>query len=344
MPQSKKSALRIGINGMGRIGRLIFRRGFDSLNIQAVNGTSPVEQLSHFLKYDSVHGVWDKSVFDRGGELVVEGRSVPCFQEKTPSAVPWDKHNIDIVIECSGRFKKSSDWREVFSSGVQKVIVSAPAVDPNLTVIYGVNHESYKKDRHSFISTASCTTNCLAPLIKVLKESCGVKRGSFSTVHSYTNDQRLLDSSHKKDLRRARAGGLNIIPTSTGAGQALSLIFPDLKDRIYGLAFRVPTANVSLLDLIVETEKESSLNELHEAFQQAVRGSLKGVLALEEQPLVSSDFIGRGESSILDWPLSCLQDGQLLKLVSWYDNEAGFSSRVIDFIHFMENSDFESNK
>lgn len=335
MPHQKKQALKVGINGMGRIGRLIFRRGFDSLNIAMVNGPSSAEQLAYFLKYDSVHGVWDKSISAKNGKLIVEGKSVSCFQKKNPEATPWAKQEVDVVIECSGRFKKSSDWKNHFLNGDRKVIVSAPAEDPDFTVIYGVNHDLYNKDQHHFISAASCTTNCLAPLIQVLKDAFGVEQGFFSTVHSYTRDQKLLDSSHHKDLRRSRAAGLNIIPTSTGAGQALSLIFPDLKNRIQGQAFRVPTANVSLLDLMVEIKKPSTLDDVYKTFQKASRGPLKGILALEEQALVSSDFIGRQESCILDWPLSRLQNKNHLKLVSWYDNEVGFSKRVIDFINFL---------
>lgn len=334
----KKSSLKVGINGLGRIGRLIFRQGFDALNIVAVNGTSSTKSLAHFLQYDSVHGVWKKHISVKNKELIVEDQSVACLQSEAPDLTAWDEYNVDVVIECTGRFKKSSDWKKTFLKGVKKVIVSAPANDPDFTLVYGVNQKDYNTDKHHFISNASCTTNCLAPLIKVLKDCCGVERGFFSTIHSYTSDQRLLDSSHKKDLRRARAAGLNIIPTSTGAGSALSLIFPELKNRIQGRAFRVPTANVSLLDLMVEAKKETSVNEVYRAMKQASLKELKGILAVEDKPLVSSDFIGRTESSIVDFPLTSLQDKKLLKLVSWYDNEMGFSQRVIDFIHFMESS------
>lgn len=331
-----KSSLKVGINGLGRIGRLIFRQGFDSLNIVAVNGTNSAEMSAHLLQHDSVHGIWDKQVSVKAKELVVGDQSVACLQERDPKLIPWDKYGVDVIIECTGRFKKSSDWEKAFSKGVKKIIVSAPAENPDFTLVYGVNQKDYKKDKHHFISNASCTTNCLAPLIKVLKECCGVERGFFSTVHSYTNDQKLLDSFHKKDFRRARSAGLNIIPTGTGAGSALSVIFPELKDCIQGMAFRVPTANVSLLDLVVESKNPTSLAELHKAFKRASLGDLKGVLAVEEKPLVSSDFIGRKESSIVDLPLTNLQSERLLKIVSWYDNEAGFSQRIIDFIAYME--------
>ena len=333
-----KSSLRIGINGLGRIGRLIFRQGFDSLNIVAVNGTNSAEMSAHLLQYDSVHGVWDKQILVKDNKLVVGDQDVVCLQEKDPNLIPWNKYNVDVIIECTGRFKKPSDWEKTFSKGVKKVIVSAPAENPDFTLVYGVNQQDYKKDKHHFISNTSCTTNCLVPLIKVLKECCGVVGGFFSTVHSYTNDQKLLDSFHKRDFRRARSAALNIIPTSTGAGSALSLIFPELKGCIHGMAFRVPTANVSLLELVIETKKPTSLDEIHKAFKKASLGDLKGILAVEEKPLVSSDFIGRRESSIVDLPLTSLQAERFLKLVSWYDNEAGFSQRIIDFIGYMENS------
>lgn len=330
---SQKS-LKVAINGFGRIGRLIFRQGFESLNIVAVNGTSSPERLAHFLEYDSVHGPWKKKIQVDSNSFSVEGKKILCLQEKSPDLVDWGKYQVDLVIECTGRFKKSSDWKSSFSKGLKKVLVSAPATDPDFTLVYGVNHHLYNKDKDHFISNASCTSNCLAPIIKVLQEDLGIEQGFFSTVHSYTNDQRLLDSSHK-DLRRARAAGLNIIPTSTGAAGAISLIFPALKGRLHGRAFRVPTANVSLLDLVLELKKESSLEELKQAFQEASKGELKGVLALSEKELVSSDFIGRKESALLDWSLS-QKTGKLFKLVAWYDNEAGFSQRIIDFLSFME--------
>ena len=333
----KRSSLRIGINGMGRIGRLLFRQGFESLNIVAVNGTSSPEYLAHFLQYDSIHGPWEKKVSAKEKQLVVEGKTMACLQEKSPNLINWKAYNVDMVLECSGKFKKKSHWEKSFSEGLKKVIVSAPAEDPDFTLVYGVNQKDYQKDRHHFLSNASCTTNCLAPLIKVVKENFGIEKAFFSTAHSYTNDQRLLDSSHKKDLRRARAAGLNIIPTSTGAGKALSLIFPDLKNSVQGMAFRVPTANVSLLDLVVETKKETSIAKIHQVLQKASLQDLKGILALEEKPLVSSDFIGRRESSIVDLSLTRVQD-PLVKLVAWYDNEAGFAQRIIDFIHFMDTS------
>ena len=357
--------LRIGINGMGRIGRLIFRQGFSSLNIVAVNGTSPPSTLAHLLQYDSVHGPWkkkdrekkdreknrgsdreknrekaittaEKAIITAGkDQIILDGRPIACLREKSPDQVDWAKLKVDIVLECSGRFKKPSDWQRPLSKGLKAVIVTAPAEEAKFSFIYGVNHKDWNR-QNRFISGSSCTSNCLFPLIKVLRDRGWLKWACFSSIHSYTRDQNLLDGSHKKDLRRARAGGLNIIPTSTGAGEMTRFIFPDLEGRIKGRAFRVPTANVSLLDLVVETGRKISLEEVHQAFHQEVQGDLKGVLALETQPLVSSDFIGRRESAILDLPLSEQMDGHLLRLCAWYDNEAGFSQRMIDFIHFME--------
>ena len=326
-----KPALKIAVNGLGRIGRLIVRLAYKKLNLSLVNGTSSSEKLAYFLKYDSIHGVWPNSVSAQEENLIVGGEPIVCLQESHPDLIPWDKHQIDIVVECTGQFKNKKDWEKTFSRGVKKVIVSAPSETADFTLLYGVNQSQYQSDRHHFISNASCTTNCLAPLIQVLQKSCGVEKGFFSTVHSYTKDQRLLDSSHE-DLRRSRSAGLNIIPTSTGAGQALSLIFPDLKGRLQGLAYRVPTANVSLVDLMVETTKSTSLEEIHHCFNLASLDNLRGILAVEKAPLVSSDFIGRKESAILDAGLSHLQGQKLLKLTAWYDNEMGFSQRIIDFI------------
>ena len=327
----EKQSLRVAINGLGRIGRLIARLTYKKFNLSLINGTCSSKDMAHFLKYDSVHGVLPASVSSEGNNLKIGEETVICSQEKHPDLIAWEDHQIDVVIECTGKFKNKKDWEKAFSKGVKKVIVSAPSKTADFTLLYGVNQDQYQANKHHFISNASCTTNCLAPLIYVLKKSCGVERGFFSTIHSYTNDQNLLDSSHK-DLRRARSAGLNIIPTTTGAGQALSLIFPELKGCLEGLAYRVPTANVSLVDLIVETKHKTSLEEVLNSFKEVSQKELKGILSVETAPLVSSDFIGRTESSILDTELSHLQNEKLLKLVAWYDNEVGFSQRIVDFI------------
>ena len=327
---SKK--ISIAINGLGRIGRLLLRYAVKDFDISLINATRSPEDLAHFLKYDSIHGVWAENITsdDKKHHLIVNQNRIPCFQAKHPDFIPWEDKPIDIVFECTGKFKNKKDWDLAFKKGVKKVIVSAPSETADLTLVYGVNQNQYDKSKQHFISNASCTTNCLAPLVSVLKEAYGVKQLSFSTVHSYTNDQNLLDASHK-DLRRSRAAGLNIIPTSTGAGKALALIFPELKGKVQGLAFRVPTANVSLLDLIVETERKAPLEEVKKLFKEKSKGSLKGILACEERPLVSSDFIGRKESSLLDLSLCSSQEGHLLRLISWYDNESGFTQRMLDF-------------
>ena len=367
-PSKNKPSLRVAINGMGRVGRRVFRQGWSNLNIVAVNGTAPANDTAHFLRYDSIHGPWGKEVTAQKGHLIVEGRKVACFQKSQPEDIPWELLQADIVLECSGRFKQARFWQKAFAKGVKTVIVSAPEARADWTMIYGINHKSYDKSKHRLISAASCTSNCLAPLLQVLKSACGVRRGFFSTVHAYTNDQRLLDSSHKKDLRRARSAGLNIIPTETGANRALRSVFPKIAPRLQGMAFRVPTANVSLLDLTVETETKTQLADIKEAFRQSAASNLKGILSVEEKPLVSSDFISRTESAIVDLPLIRLEEsagerannqqlqlkevagakaasqktkpqsngGDLLKLTAWYDNEAGFSQRLIDFIQYIE--------
>ena len=321
------SKLKIGINGMGRIGRQVFKLGFKDLDIRVVNATSSPENVAHFLKYDSLQGVWSEDLGFDEKNLILNKKKISCIQEKDVKGIDWKKWGVDVVIECTGKFKKKEDWN---FKDLKMVMVSAPAVNPDFTLVYGVNDKDFDKKNHQFISNASCTTNCLAPLVKVLQENFGVEQAFFSTIHSYTNDQRLLDSSHK-DLRRARAAALNIIPTSSGAGKALSLIFPSLEGKVSGLAYRVPTGNVSLLDVMVKLKKQTSLEDVKKAFLKSSKGDLKKVLCLEEAPLVSSDFIGRKESVIVDFPLSDLK-GELLKLSAWYDNEVGFSQRMLDFL------------
>ena len=372
--------IRVGINGLGRIGRLLFRYIFDSapdsICLAAVNSRSSAEMAAHLIKYDSVHGVWGQAVYagemaagetqikkSLAGEapaesakakiaaagkeaLIVEGRSkkrqAAYFQESDPAKIPWGRHNADVVIECSGAFKSRADLERHLSVGAKKVIVSAPAEGAEFAMVFGVNHKLYKPEGHHLISSSSCTTNCLAPIVKVLRESFGVQRGFMTTVHSYTNDQKILDSSHEKDFRRARAAAMNMIPTSTGAGKALAKIFPDLKGKIEGLAVRAPCPNVSLADLTAEIKEPASAKSLIQRFRQASEGDLKGILALEEKPLVSSDFLGRRESAIVDVPSLKVLDGRLVKILAWYDNEAGFTQRIIDFLRYMAESRADS--
>ena len=312
-----------------------FRLGFDSLNIVAVNGTSSSDMLSHLLMHDSVHGEWDKEVKAQDSTLQIGDRSVSCFQEKDPASIPWDKCNVDLVIECTGLFKKSEDLKKHFKPGVQKVIISAPAEGADFTLVFGVNHLNYTQNM-KLISNASCTTNCLAPLVKVLHDSFKIKKGYMTTIHSYTNDQNILDSSHQKDFRRARAASLNMIPTSTGAGKALDLIFPELKGCIQGAAVRVPTSNVSLVDFVVEVETATDRENVNQKLREASQKELKGILAVTDKPLVSSDFNGRKESSIVDLLSTSVLKSHLVKVLSWYDNETGYSQRIVDFIHHLE--------
>ena len=329
------SKLNLGINGLGRIGRLVLRQGFDSLNIKALSGRSSLEVTAHLLKYDSVHGLWDKEIEVKNQTLVIEGRAIPYFQASDPSQIPWDKQAVDVVAECTGAFKKREDLQKHLKGSVKKVIVSAPAEGADVTLVYGVNHLDYKEDKHHLVSLASCTTNCLAPLVKILHAAFTIERGSMTTVHSYTKDQRILDSSHK-DLRRARASGLNLIPTTTGAAKALEILFPELKDCIQGFAIRVPVSNVSLLDLVLQIKKETTVEEVNAILKKESKGLFKDILAVEEKPLVSTDFNGRRESSIVDSLSTQVVQGHLVKVLSWYDNECGFSQRIIDFIHFLE--------
>ena len=329
------SQLQIGINGLGRIGRLVCRLGFDSLNIQAINGRCAPKTAAHLLKYDSVHGTWDREVSYQENALIIEGRVIPYFQKEKPEDIPWKKYGIDVVAECTGAFKKQEDLQKHLAAGAKKVLISAPAEGAELTVVFGVNHLMYQPDKHHLVSLASCTTNCLAPVVKVLQNRWKIKKGFMTTVHSYTRDQRVVDSSHK-DLRRARACGLNIVPTGTGAGTAIGKIFPELKGRLQSAALRVPVANVSLVDLTVETEKPASSEEINQAFQEISEGELKNILAVETEPLVSSDFNGRTESSIVDALSTQVLEGNSMRVLSWYDNESGFSKRMIDFIHFMK--------
>ena len=331
------SQLKIGINGLGRIGRLVFRYGFDSLNIVAVNGRGSKEMVAHLLQYDSVHGTWAKKIETKPNAILVDNKEVAFLQEQEPSDINWDKYDVDIVIECTGKFKTQEDLKKHLSKKVKHVIVSAPAKEADFTLVYGVNQNLFQKDKHQIVSNASCTTNCLAPLVKAFHEQWGLKKGFMTTVHSYTNDQKILDSSHPKDFRRARAAALNMIPTSTGAATALDQIFPELKGRIKGLSVRVPVANVSLVDLTVETQKNTTRKEVNEHLKKLSQGDLKNILGFEEKALVSSDFTGRTESSIVDALSTEVLDNNFVKILSWYDNEAAFSQRIVDFINDMEN-------
>ena len=332
----KTSRLKVGINGFGRIGRLVFRLGFEKLSIVAINGQSQSKMAAHLLQYDSVHGSWDKKVSSSKDTLQVEDQSIAYITHSDPAQIPWEKHDVDVVIECTGAFKNKEDLQKHLSGSVKKVLIGAPAKGADFTSVFGVNHLKYDKENHHLISLSSCTTNCLAPLLQILHNRFSIEQAFMTTVHSYTNDQKLLDSSHNSDFRRARACGLNIIPTKTGAGKAIEQVLPELKGRVQGLALRVPTPNVSLVDLSAKTKEAVTVQILSKIFEEASQKDFKNLLAFEEAPLVSSDFIGRQESAIVDaLSLQVLED-RFVKVLAWYDNETGFSSRVIDFIHFME--------
>ncbi len=328
---------RIGINGFGRIGRLLLRAikgsGKD-FEVVAVNDLTDNETLAHLLKYDSVHGRFPGTVEVDGEVLRVDGVAMKALAEPDPAKLPWKELGADIVLESTGRFTQRDKAAAHLAAGAKKVVISAPAKQEDITIVMGVNHESYDPASHHVISNASCTTNCLVPVVKVIIDSFGFERGFMTTIHSYTNDQRILDFPHK-DLRRARAAAQNIIPTSTGAARATGLVIPAVKGKIDGVALRVPTADVSLVDLTCVVAKSTSTDEVNDAFRQAASGPLAGVLAVSDEPLVSSDYIGDPHSSTVDAMSTYVIDGNLVHVSSWYDNEMGYSARCVDLIDYI---------
>lgn len=323
--------VKIAINGFGRIGRCVFRAACDNEDIDfvAINDLTDAKTLAHLLRYDSVHGRFEKKIEAKENSLVVDGKEIRILSEKDPGNLPWKELNVDIVIESTGRFRDRESASKHIKTGAKKVIITAPAKDPDWTVVMGVNEKDYDPERHNIISNASCTTNCLAPVAKVILDRFGIKKGFMTTVHSYTTDQRLLDLPHK-DLRRARAAAVSIIPTSTGAAVATALVIPELKGKLNGIAMRVPTANVSIVDLVVETEKNVTVDEVNNALKAAADGELKGILAYTDEPLVSIDFNGNTNSSIVDLNSTDVIENNLVKILSWYDNEVGYSQRIVD--------------
>jgi glyceraldehyde 3-phosphate dehydrogenase len=329
-------AAKVAINGFGRIGRNVFRaaRQAGDIEIVALNDLTDAATLAHLLKYDSVHGTFEANVETDGENLVVDGKRIQVFKEKDPAALPWKSLGIDIAVESTGRFTSKEDAGKHRQAGAAKVIISAPGKNVDLTVCMGVNQEAYDPALHHVISNASCTTNCLAPVAKVLLESFGIVKGLMTTVHAYTNDQQILDLPHK-DLRRARAAALSMIPTTTGAAKAVSLVLPQLKGKLDGLAVRVPTPNVSLVDLVVETEKSTSVEEVNAALKKAAEGPLRGILEYCDLPLVSRDFNGNPASSIVDSLTTSVISGNMVKVLSWYDNEWGYSNRILDLVKYV---------
>jgi glyceraldehyde 3-phosphate dehydrogenase len=331
-------SLRIALNGFGRIGRTIFRLAAGDPDIQFVkiNDLAPTEDLAHLLKFDSVHGRFDGEVKAAGDHIEVNGKSIQCM--KTADVTKLDWKGVDIVLECTGRLDGKADCINHIKGGAKKVIISAPADDSDLTIVYGVNHTKYDPANHQVVSNASCTTNCLAPVVQILDESLGVKRGVMTTVHSYTNDQRIIDGAHK-DPRRARAGALNMIPTSTGGAKAIGLVLPHLKGKLDGMAIRVPTPNVSLVDFVAEVKTPTDAKAVNALFQKAAAsGPLKGIFDYSAEPLVSTDYNGSRFSSVVDGLSTKVMEGNLVKVLSWYDNETGFSQRMVDLAKYIGKS------
>ncbi len=328
--------IKIGINGFGRIGRKVLRLALtrNDVEIVGINDLSKPDQMAHLLKYDSVHGTLNEDIRIEGTTLLVGRHRVRLTAEKDPTALNWSQAGVQYVHECTGVFTDRDKAALHLKAGAEKVIISAPSKDADITLCMGVNESSYDPAKHTVVSNASCTTNCLAPLVKVIDDAFGVVRGTMLTVHSYTNDQQILDLPHK-DLRRARAGALSMIPTSTGAAKAVGLVLPHLKGKIDGLAVRVPTPNVSMVDFTGEVKTPATRDALNAAFAKASQGALRGILGVSNAPLVSIDFNGSTLSSSIDSELTLVQDGTLVKVISWYDNESGFSARMLDLTDFM---------
>lgn len=331
-------ATRVGINGFGRIGRQVLRAAKEQqvadLDFVAVNDLTDTKTLAHLFKYDSVHGTYEGDVEAGNGSIIVDGDEIRILSEKDPAALPWKELEVDIVLESTGRFTDAAAARKHIDGGAKKVIISAPAKGEDITLVLGVNGDKYDSARHTIISNASCTTNCLVPMVKVIRDSFGFRHGAMTTVHSYTNDQSILDLPHK-DLRRARAAALSMIPTTTGAAKATSLVIPELKGKIDGISIRVPTPDVSFTDLTVEVEKPTTIAEINAAFRAAAEGPLFGILQYTEAELVSSDYIGNPHSCILDAKTTNVVDGTLVKVSGWYDNEWGYASRCVDLLRMV---------
>lgn len=329
-------ATKIGINGFGRIGRNVFRAALNNPNVEvvAINDLTDANMLAHLLKYDTVHGVLDVKVEAKDNSLVVDGKEIFVSAERNPADIGWGDRGVEVVVESTGFFTKRADAAKHIEAGAKKVIISAPASDEDITVVMGVNEDKYDAANHHVISNASCTTNCLSPFAKVLNDKFGIRRGLMNTVHSYTNDQQILDLPHK-DYRRARAAAENIIPTSTGAAKAVALVLPELKGKLNGAAMRVPTPNVSLVDLVAELDTDVTAEEVNAALKEAAEGDLKGILAYSEDPLVSQDYNGNPHSSTIDALSTMVMEGNMVKVISWYDNESGYSNRVVDLVDYI---------
>jgi glyceraldehyde 3-phosphate dehydrogenase (phosphorylating) len=331
-------AARVAINGFGRIGRLTLRtileRHKTNLTIVAINDMADLQTNAHLFRYDSTYGIFPGKVEVGEGILKIDGLNISAINQKDPSRLPWRQLNVDIVIESTGVFTDAAQVRAHLEAGAKKVIITAPAKDEDITLVLGVNDSAYNPRKHHIVSNASCTTNCLAPVAKVIHHHFGIERGLMTTTHAYTNDQRILDLMHK-DLRRARAAAMNIVPTSTGAAKAIGLVMPELKGKLHGLSLRVPTSTVSVVDLVVDLKKSASVEDLNNALQKAAEGKMNGILAYSDEPLVSSDFRGNSASSTVDGLSTVVLEGRMAKVLSWYDNEWGYSCRVGDLATLM---------
>lgn len=329
-------SVRVGINGFGRIGRNFLRASinYKDVDIVAINDLTDSKTLAHLLKYDSVHGIFNADVRATESSIVVNGKEIKISAIKDPQSLPWKDMGVDIAIESTGHFTDRAMAAKHIDAGAKWVIISAPAKDPDATVCMGVNEDAIDKAKHKIISNASCTTNCLAPVAKVIHKEFGIIRGLMTTIHSYTNDQRILDLPHK-DLRRARAAALNMIPTTTGAAKAVGLVLPELKGKLDGMAIRVPTPNVSVVDLVAELSKDVTVDDLNSAMRKAAEGPMKGILQYSEEPLVSTDLNGNSHSSIVDATITKVLEGRMVKVIAWYDNEWGYSSRIRDLIIYL---------
>jgi glyceraldehyde 3-phosphate dehydrogenase len=329
-------SVKVAINGFGRIGRLVYRAGFRSKEVEfvAVNDLADARTLAHLLKYDSVHGTLEAEVRAAEGSILVDGRELKTFSLRDPEALPWKALGVDVVLESTGKFTDRAGAEKHLLAGARKVVISAPAKNPDVTVIFGINQEEYDKTRHHLISMGSCTTNCLAPIVRILQREFGVEYGLMTTIHAYTNDQVIQDEPHK-DLRRSRAAALSMIPTTTGAAKAIAEVIPEMKGKLDGLSVRVPVPNVSLVDFVATLSKATSKDEVNAKFREYAAGPLKGILFCTEEELVSHDFNGNPHSSIVDLPNTYVIGGKMVKVLSWYDNEWGFSNRMLELLSFI---------
>ncbi|WP_439846605.1 glyceraldehyde-3-phosphate dehydrogenase [Bacillus subtilis] len=325
--------VKVAINGFGRIGRMVFRKAMldDQIQVVAINASYSAETLAHLIKYDTIHGRYDKEVVAGEDSLIVNGKKVLLLNSRDPKQLPWREYDIDIVVEATGKFNAKDKAMGHIEAGAKKVILTAPGKNEDVTIVMGVNEDQFDAERHVIISNASCTTNCLAPVVKVLDEEFGIESGLMTTVHAYTNDQKNIDNPHK-DLRRARACGESIIPTTTGAAKALSLVLPHLKGKLHGLALRVPVPNVSLVDLVVDLKTDVTTEEVNEAFKRAAKTSMYGVLDYSDEPLVSTDYNTNPHSAVIDGLTTMVMEDRKVKVLAWYDNEWGYSCRVVDLI------------